>query len=87
MKLFITKYALTAGILEREGKLSSEYNAYEIESAGEAEKYFGRYSSHLSWKADTFETHAEAVKRAEMMRGARIVSLRKQIEKLTKLTF
>lgn len=80
-KVYITKYALTSGIKEVETEihkstLNDNLN-YVRDSA---------YSFHYIGK-DAFLDKSEALNKAEDMRKKKIASLRKQIEKLEKLSF
>lgn len=78
MKAFITKYALTEGILEKEGEINPQARSMfcaENETFG----YF-----HGEGK-DWHRTREGALKRAESMRLAKIASLKKQISKLEAL--
>lgn len=80
-KVFITKYALTSGVKEVETEIHKstfkdcpDYvrdSAYSFPSIGK----------------DAFLDKSEALNKAEDMRKKKIVSLRKQIEKLEKLSF
>lgn len=80
-KVFITKYALTSGIKEVETEIHKstfkDYPNYIRDSA---------YSFHYIGK-DAFLNKSEALQKAENMRKKKIASLRKQIEKLEKLSF
>ena len=80
MKIFITKYALTDGIIEKEAMNVDDSNMMEVIGGGD----------RFNWYAHTGEyslTRKEAVKRAEEMRLKKIASLKKQIAKLENLTF
>lgn len=80
-KVFITKYALTSGIKEVETEIHKstfkDYPNYIRDSA---------YLFHYIGK-DAFLNKSEALQKAENMRKKKIASLRKQIEKLEKLSF
>jgi hypothetical protein len=80
-KVYITKYALTTGILEIEAEIMKsywdKYPGYVKDEEGEL--------YYLS--KDAFTDEDEAIKKAEEMRKARIISLYKQIDKLDKLRF
>lgn len=79
-KIFITKYALTKGIIEKE----AEINSYRDRS-----KYAyvrGEFNGYNMTK-DAFFSYDNAIRNAEEMRQKRIKSLEKQIEKLKKLKF
>jgi len=87
MKVWITKSALTKGIIEREAELiwnenlsnTSTTNTSTIEwgVAGEWTNYYHGQEWH--------RTKGAAVVRAETMRHAKIAALRKQIARLEKL--
>lgn len=79
-KVFITKYALTEGIKEIETDIRrNEVRNYEYVS-------YGNYSFFYIGE-DAFTDKSEALKKAEEMRIRKIASLRRQIEKLEKLSF
>ncbi|MGG7470791.1 hypothetical protein ACVVIH_20565 [Chryseobacterium arthrosphaerae] len=79
MKVYITKYALTKGIIESEGEilggptkmLRTTINSYRV-------NFYG-----TEWH----QNKNEAIYKAEEMRKKKIASLEKQIEKLKKLKF
>lgn len=73
-KAYITKYALTDGIIEKEGRIVKD-TYFDVEK-------YGFFS-----KGDYFFTKEEAIEKAEKMRLKKIESLKKQILKLEKLTF
>jgi len=78
MKVWVTKYALTKGILE-----------VEVDSPVEDERMVrasGGWTTYYH-KPDWHMTKAEAVARAEEMRTKKLASLRKQAAKLEKLRF
>ena len=80
-KVFITKYALTSGIKEMETEIyKSEFNNQDYYVRD------GSFSFHYIGK-DAFTEKSEALKKAEDMRKKKIASLRKQIDKLEKLSF
>lgn len=77
MKVYITKYALTKGILEK-----------EVEDCGngmvrENENHFPTYYHGTDWHKDK----QSAIDKAEEMRKKKIASLKKQIEKLEKMKY
>lgn len=79
MQCWITKYALTVGIIKVEGKLSSiskDMISYKRHNAD-----FEEYAHGKDWHK-TFELAKE---RAEEMRVDKISSLLKQIAKLEKI--
>ena len=77
-KVFITKYALTKGILEKEAEIR-DYG-YEIAYVK------GEFLSYSLGK-EAFRTREQAMERAEKMRLKKIASLKKQIEALEKMKF
>lgn len=83
MKVWITKYALTKGIIEAEtDKISNDgfCHAYWIDKNG--------YKCNSFFHPKYFEKDKEsAVSKAEEMRQKKIASLKKQIEKLEKMKF
>lgn len=83
MKAFITKYALTEGIQEKEGEVIGTDGRYFSNSnlAGYAVGRF--FLGPKDWTTD----RDVAVERAESMRKAKIASLKKQIAKLEALKF
>jgi hypothetical protein len=78
MQVFKTKYALSSGKVE----------SAEVERAATDPDYVieGVYGFYRLGR-DCFESKAEAAADAEKRRLAKIVSLRKQIEKLEKMRF
>ena len=79
-KVFITKYALTKGILEKEAEICDYGYEYEIAYV------IGEFSSYSLGK-EAFRTREQAMERAEKMRLKMIASLKKQIEALEKMKF
>jgi len=83
MKAYITKYALTAGIIETnqaEEYFSSKTNSLAIvANIGTPSYIFHR----TEWQA----TKELAVARTNIMRHARIEALKKQIDRLERLVF
>lgn len=78
MKAWITKHALSTGIEKHE----AEYLGADIIRL--------RHHTHISFIGEGINWHRTreaAIARAEKMRRAKIASLRKQIERLEKLTF
>lgn len=79
-KVFITNYALTKGIIEKEA---------EIHSCMNESKYAfvrGEFISYNMGK-EAFYNHEDAIRKAEEMKQKKIASLKKQIAKLEKLSF
>lgn len=84
MKIYVTKYALSKGILEYEAE---EHDARWPKMAvvpGASGTY--RQTFHGEGK-DWHRTREAAIERAEIMRKDRIESIRKSIVKLTALKF
>ncbi|MGR9107812.1 MAG: hypothetical protein ACU843_12855 [Gammaproteobacteria bacterium] len=79
MKYWISKYALTSGIVEVESDPPKAEFGNSIFPKG--------YCSSFRIGKDAHEKLEEAVKKAEEMRLKKISSLRKQIEKLEKMRF
>lgn len=83
MKVYITKYALTKGIQEREVNAQvsiSNPKALQIKNG------FGLWFNSY-YKPHWHLTRAEAQAQAEKMRLAKIKSLEKQLDKLRRLSF
>jgi hypothetical protein len=84
MKVWITKYALTQGIIETDGQRGSCYpeNCIAIMTHKNGHKYEqGFYSTE--WH----ESLSDAINQAEKMRNNRIDSLKKQAKRLESLRF
>ena len=75
MKVWITKYALTEGIFEKEVE-----TCFDISPKMVSDKD-GSYKTCYH-KPDWHETRKDAVAQAEKMRIAKIASLKKQVKKL-----
>ncbi|MDE5526641.1 hypothetical protein [Elizabethkingia meningoseptica] len=73
---YITKYALTKGIIEKECLLTSNDM---IRTTDEYPQYF-----HVN---EWFASKEDAIERAEQMRIKKLQSLNKQVNKLTNLKF
>lgn len=73
-KVYVTKYAISRGIEEIERDYDYSYIKYNFHTF----LYIGK---------DAFLDKSEAIKKAEEMKKRKIASLRKQIEKLEKMTF
>lgn len=78
MKVWITRYALTVGIIEAEAVKSSS-NFLKITE--------GEFEDSWFTTRDCCECKQEAIKKAEEMRRKKIESLKKQINKLEKMRF
>lgn len=79
MKVWITKYALTKGILQEEGETFKGNPNYLMVK--------GYYSDFYGEGNEWHRTKESAIKKAEEMRQKKIASLKKQIEKLEKMKF
>lgn len=79
MKIWITKYALTQGIIEAEG----EQCGFEWISA----IWDNGYRCGGFKQGEWFNTKERAIKKAEEMRQEKIESLKKQIKKLEEMRF
>lgn len=78
--VWVTKYALTAGVKERPLISEGGGYAYVRLPAGPS---FGVQCTEKEWHP----TREAALARAEEMRAAKIASLKRQIERLEALTF
>jgi len=78
MKVWITKYAITRGIVEAEST-PIEGDAVVAKIPDQWENYFRKPYWH--------ETKEAAIAQAETMRQKKIKSLEREIEKIKKLTF
>lgn len=81
MKVWITKYALTVGVIEKEVEQDDEMP--NMVKSIHIEDRWQPYFHRPHW----WPTEESAILRAEQMRNAKIKSLEKQIEKLKKLKF
>lgn len=79
-KVYITKYALTGGIIEKEARVYDYGNGHLRAFVN------GDYSSYGIGSEAFFEKE-EALKNAEKRRTKKIDSLKKQIKKLENLKF
>ena len=77
IKAWITRYALTSGIQVVNAVVCHSVNSTMI-------SYGGMSSAHGK---DWHRTQTDALERAEEMRKAKIISLKKSIKKLESLTF
>lgn len=80
MKVYITKYALTEGIVEAEAEVWSDVSDRMIS-----------LKTHMPFaivhKPDWHETRAQAVERAYEMKSKKINSLKKQLKRVDALEF
>ncbi len=79
MTVYITKYALTKGIIESEGEIVGSDSKMLITTINSYRAYFH--------KPDWHQNKNEAIYKAEEMRKKKLVSLEGQIEKLKNLKF
>lgn len=84
MKVFITKWVFTKGIVEMEG-IRSTVSPQMISVPPSPECYFGTYfhGQGRDWHLD----RESAIKRAREMQAAKIKSLEKQIQKIRDIQF
>ena len=80
MKIYITKYALTKGILEKDAE------RHETRTSTAVVGYEGNYYEYFHGQ-DWHLTRELAVLRANEMAAAKIKSLKKSLKKLEKLKF
>jgi len=80
MKIYITKYALTKGILEKEGEIGNC-------GLGDFIVVKSEYMDEIYHKPYFHFTYEDAIKHADEMRLKKIKSLKKQIGNLEKLKF
>lgn len=80
MKVWITKYALTKGIIEVDGELISS-DFVSILNRGAS------LPTHWFYKGDWHSDKQSAIKKAEEMRQKKIESMKKQIQKLEEMRF
>jgi hypothetical protein len=79
MKIYITKYALTEGIIKIDADLVPGSTNMVFVKGANYDCYYHRDEWH--------KTRAEANQRAETMRQRKIVSVKKQLEKLEATSF
>lgn len=79
--VFVTKYALTAGVISRTVKKTTDSGYVIVAEDGKFTEWF------LKQDRDVFADKAKAIADAESRRTKKIKSLEKQIEKLKKLNF
>ena len=85
MKVWITKYALTVGIIEMQQIPGATYEgkeyAFFVDGNGQYNTGFYIPYEELFWDKNS------AIVKAEEMRQKKIASLKKQIEKLERMRF
>lgn len=77
IKAWVTKYALTSGIMLVDGVVNHGINSELLK--------YGNYNAVLP--PDWHRTKEAALERAEAMRKAKIAALKKSLNKLERLTF
>ncbi len=80
MKVYITKYALTDGIVECEARATCRPPMIVAE-------YGGPHTGYYMHGGEWHNCRADAVAKAEAMRVRKLASLRKQIARLEALRF
>lgn len=78
MRVFITRYCLTKGILE----LDVEFNG---DGAGKCKEF--PYEYFWLWDKDTYKTRESAVKRANEVLQNKIARTEKKLAKLREMSF
>jgi hypothetical protein len=78
MKVWITRYALTVGILEVDAEISEGMASFK--------RTLDSYTEYAHGK-DWHQTKDQALIRAGEMKIAKLQSLEKQIKKVSKITF
>jgi hypothetical protein len=81
MKVFVTKYALTQGILEKEGEISNTNSNMFLVLGGPYTDFFFREGR------DWHRTLEGAKDRAREMQTLKIISLKKSLKKIEALEF
>jgi hypothetical protein len=79
MKIWNSKYALTEGLIEQEGE--------EVGEVGSSMVQIGSMQYLYGEGKEWHRTRESALARAEVMRKAKIASLRKQLARLEALRF
>lgn len=80
MKVFVTKYALTQGIIEREADYCSYLSIGIIKARG---PYTFEYYHKPFW----YETMEEAIAHAETIRDKKLKSIEKQMKRIKSIKF
>lgn len=83
MKAWITKYALSSGIMETDAEVCGVGDGRMIRVL----KKEGEYADNYFHKPHWHEKREEAVTHAESMRVKKVVSLKNSIAKIEKLKF
>lgn len=80
MKVWITKYALSRGIIEADGEFTSSDSVSILNRDLPL-------PTHWFYKGDWHSDKESAIKKAEEMRQKKIENLKKQIQKLEEMRF
>lgn len=83
MKVYITKYALTSGVFSGEAEICKDTSTDMAIVRGKDFNQFDQYYHGKNWH----KTKEEAIARAETMRENKLVSLKKQIQKIKGIDF
>ena len=81
MKVYISKYALTSGVLEIDAEICTYVSDDMIEDVNRKHTYY--HGKGKNWHL----TKEAAIKVANKMKEKKITSLKKQIDSLNALTF
>jgi len=81
MKVFITKYALTQGIIKKDAEELSNNGMIKVAKGGDF--FFDSYYHKNEW----FDNLTDAALHAEEMRKKKIELVKKQLAKLEKMKF
>ena len=91
MQVWITKFALTRGILVGQtiGEAQEHFAGYSnvVRVPKHAGYHKGRYHSGYYSDTEWYRTEKDAIEHVEKLRDAKLKTLRKQIDKLEKMQF
>ena len=89
MKVWITKYALTDGIIEAESdtQTQNKEKVFAFWNNDEFGIFYPSIGIFYPSKGELFYDKESAIQKAEEMRQKKIASLKKQIEKLEEMRF
>lgn len=82
MKVFITKYAMTKGIIEMDGERCTSFGSPDMIVVG-VKNGFQQFYHGEDWH----RSRESAVKRANEMQSAKLASIDKQRKRIATLTF
>jgi len=80
MTIYITKYALTSGIITIQDDIIGPFGQYSLGFT------IGTYN-HIAFKGQWHGTKKEAIEKAELMRSKAIDSIKKKLAKIERLNF